>query len=608
MTAPIACPRCQTPLARFAVACFRCGFALEAGAQKTAFTAATSLDDGSSRLLDGRWLPLELFGTARSTTVWNARDVELDRRVHVKFLAPEVSADASAFFARELKKLARVDQPNVLTVLAMGEKDGQLYWVTPLVDGQSLSAKLEGGLPAEDALPIIAQVCEAVDAMHAEELFHRELASANARIDDFGHVVLLEPGIPRVVTAKNVTRMGWGLAEYAAPELYTGARPPDARTDVYALGCLLFEAITGKTPFASDDPQVMAVGHLNVAPPDITRLGREVPPALNAVLARALAKRAEDRFPTAIAFLRAAQAAVFPGLALAPAGLELNAPAAPEQPGVSLALAASKKAAEEKTEHRSAIKTIFSFGAKKGAAGDQTAVMGAPTIRQDGSTAELKTTRMFSGSELRRRYFPSWEKRLPALVLGAVVIGVCVLAAEYLREERNATTEVIPGPQPLQVSRDIPPAPAPAVELASSVTFSERASIGDVKLSELGELDEEGAAGASSAASPGGGRNSALRGLLRPAQIGEARFTATVKGKPEGAQLYVNNVYRGRTPLYLKLKTGIYKVKMTHAVLPPVVMELVVDTDKRGFEFEMELYPAIYEHLTAPAPTTVSSR
>jgi serine/threonine protein kinase len=250
--------------------------------------------------------------------VYRATQIGLGRTVALKLIAPEVAADEDfrERLQRESRLLASVDHPNVITVYEAGEADGQLFMSMRHVEGMDLRSLLaaQGPLAPERAARIVAQVGAGLDAAHANGLVHRDVKPANVLIEQVGsadRAYLSDFGLTKKANlASAITRSGhWvGTLDYAAPEQIEG-RPVDARTDVYALGCVLFEALTGRAPYVRDSDAAKLWAHLHEPPPSARALRPRLPAELDQVIARAMAKEPARRYPSTGALGRAAIAA-----------------------------------------------------------------------------------------------------------------------------------------------------------------------------------------------------------------------------------------------------------------------------------------------------------
>ena len=249
--------------------------------------------------------------------VYRATQLPLGRTVALKVVAPERAADPifHARFELETRLAAAIDHPNVIPVYEAGEQDGRLYLVMRWVEGGDLQRLIaeSGRLDPALAARIVAQVGAGLEAAHAAGLVHRDVKPANVLMagDEVGgHVYLTDFGL--TLDAASDTRLTQtgdllGTVEFMAPEQLE-ARPVDARTDVYALGCVLHATLTGLPPFSRGTYAATMLGHLNEPPPRPSETAG-VPDAFDAVVARALAKRPEDRYASARELVDAALAA-----------------------------------------------------------------------------------------------------------------------------------------------------------------------------------------------------------------------------------------------------------------------------------------------------------
>ncbi len=253
--------------------------------------------------------------------VYRATQLGLDRVVALKLVAPERAADANfrARFERESRVAAAIEHPNVIPVYGAGEEDGQLYLLMRWVPGTDLQALIRrsGRLGHVHAATIVAQVAAGLDAAHAVGLVHRDVKPANVLLegeDGSGHVYLSDFGLtldPSADTRVTGSDEWFGTVDFMAPEQFEGDSP-DARTDVYALGCVLNAALTGEPPFARGSVPGTILAHLHDPPPRPSDTAG-VPKAFDHVVARALAKRPSDRYRSAGELGRAALAAAGTG-------------------------------------------------------------------------------------------------------------------------------------------------------------------------------------------------------------------------------------------------------------------------------------------------------
>ncbi|MDQ3629962.1 MAG: serine/threonine protein kinase, partial [Actinomycetota bacterium] len=251
--------------------------------------------------------------------VYRATAQDLDRVVALKLVAPGLATDPSfrERFIRETKVAASLDHPNVIPVFAAGEEADRLYFSMRYVEGDDLRTLIRRDvrLAPERAAAIVAQVGSALDAAHASGIVHRDVKPANVLITHprppSDHAYLTDFGLTkRLHSAAADTRPGgWvGTLGYVAPEQIRGERV-DARADIYALGCVLFHALTGATPYARESDEATLWAHLNDPPPPIGPRAPGVPEDFEEVIGRALAKDPADRFASAGDLGRAALAA-----------------------------------------------------------------------------------------------------------------------------------------------------------------------------------------------------------------------------------------------------------------------------------------------------------
>ncbi len=251
-----------------------------------------------------------LLGRGGMSVVYLAEHVSLGRKVALKVLASPLAYDPSfrERFMRESQRAAGLDHPNVIPIYDAGEidggdADGLLYIAMRYVDGPDLRSLLrrDGRLGVGRTLYMLEQVASALDAAHDNQLIHRDVKPSNILIaEPSEHVYLTDFGVAKQTTAPDLTRTGIfvGTIEYAAPEQIEGLTL-DRRTDVYALGCVLYECLAGRPPFERDAEVAVMHAHLTSPPPRLTEVRPDLPKELDRVIARAMAKSRDERFATA---------------------------------------------------------------------------------------------------------------------------------------------------------------------------------------------------------------------------------------------------------------------------------------------------------------------
>jgi len=258
----------------------------------------------------------ELIGHGGMGVVYRAHDARLDRSVALKLVAPELAQDERfrERFLRESKLAASLEHPNVVPVHDAGEVDGQLYLAMRYVEGSDLRTLLraEAPLAPARAVAICTPVAEALDSAHARGLVHRDVKPSNVLLDASERAYLADFGLSRRLADEGTPFAdghSLGTPAYVAPEqIEQGA--VDGRADVYALGCVLFECLTGEPPFVRDSRLGLVWAHLEEEPPRATERNPQLPPAVDAVLAKALAKDAGERYATCSELVTAARDAL----------------------------------------------------------------------------------------------------------------------------------------------------------------------------------------------------------------------------------------------------------------------------------------------------------
>ena len=270
---------------------------------------------------DAYVLERELGGGGMSR-LFVATERSLNRQVVIKVLPPELASEVSAArFKKEIEVAAQMQHPHIVPILAAGSGDDLLWYVMPYVRGESLRHRLKqsGKLPVRDAVRILIEVADALAYAHRQGIVHRDIKPENILLEE-GHAVLADFGVARAIVAARAasgvdanltgTGMSVGTPTYMSPEQAAGESNVDARADIYALGLVGYEMLAGQHPFgASGSVQSMIVAHLTEPAPPVARLRADTPPAVNAAIARALAKRPDERFRTAEEFRDALDAA-----------------------------------------------------------------------------------------------------------------------------------------------------------------------------------------------------------------------------------------------------------------------------------------------------------
>ena len=252
-------------------------------------------------VLSGRYRLESKLGSGGMSTVYLARDGTLERWVAVKVMHREMSdqPDQIERFRREARAVAQLSHPNVVAVIDAGEDGGHPYIVFEYVDGETLKQRIErvGPLPVDEATAYAIEIGRGLLAAHSRRLVHRDVKPQNVLIDSEGRAKVTDFGIARSLEADGLTQTGrvLGTTDYVSPEQAMG-RGVDARTDIYSLGVLLYEMLTGEVPFTAETVVGVAMKHVNEPMPDVQKRRPEVSSALAAVVERATAKEPKKRY------------------------------------------------------------------------------------------------------------------------------------------------------------------------------------------------------------------------------------------------------------------------------------------------------------------------
>src|SRR5919108_3550005 len=258
-------------------------------------------------LLHGRYRLEEVIGEGGMAGVWRAYDRILERAVAVKILRPQYAADPVVVnhFRREARHAASVVHPNVASVFDYSVDDGTVYIVMQLIEGPDLDTVLRrhGRLPVGHGLRIGASVADALQAAHDQRLVHRDIKPGNILLDEKGEVKVVDFGIARALGESRTTNQGTLLASvrYCSPE-QVGGDPVGPASDIYSLGLVLHESLTGRPAFLGTTPAAVALARLRDIPPPPSKLASDLPDNLDPVVMRALAREPAERYSSAREF------------------------------------------------------------------------------------------------------------------------------------------------------------------------------------------------------------------------------------------------------------------------------------------------------------------
>ncbi len=254
-------------------------------------------------LIGGRFRLEEKVGSGGMSSVYRAFDPTLERHVAIKMMHRDISDDADQLerFRREARAVAQLNHPHVVTVIDAGEDDGNPYIVFEYVEGETLKDRIRrlGRLPVAEAVAYAVEIGRALECAHSHMLVHRDVKPQNVLIDPDGRAKVTDFGIARSLEAQGLTATGrvLGTTDYVSPEQALG-HEVTAQSDIYSLGIVLYEMLTGEAPFKADTQVAVAMQHVRDPLPDVQRRRPEISAALAAVVERATAKETANRYAT----------------------------------------------------------------------------------------------------------------------------------------------------------------------------------------------------------------------------------------------------------------------------------------------------------------------
>src|SRR5947199_4542549 len=254
--------------------------------------------------LNGRYRPEARIGAGGMSTVYRATDGTLERQVAIKLMNREVASDSDQLerFRREARAVAQLSHPHVVGVIDAGEDDGRPYIVFECVEGETLKERIrrQGRLPIPEAVAYAIEIVRALGAAHARHIVHRDVKPQNVLIDEEGSAKVTDFGIARTLEEDGLTADGrvLGTTDYVSPEQALG-QPVTGQSDLYSLGIVRYEMLTGEVPFRAETPVAVAMRHVREEVPDVQHLRPDVSAATAAVVDRAVDKDLGRRYPDA---------------------------------------------------------------------------------------------------------------------------------------------------------------------------------------------------------------------------------------------------------------------------------------------------------------------
>jgi len=304
---PIKCPKCQTDNPDTLKFCGECGTQLipteEVSAPTETLEAVREkLTTGST--FAGRYQIIEELGKGGMGKVYKVHDTEIKEKIALKLLKPEIAADKKTIerFQNELKFARKISHRNVCRMYDLNKEEGSYYITMEYVPGEDLKSTIIriGQLPIAKTISIAKQVCEGLEEAHRLDVVHRDLKPQNIMIDKEGNARIMDFGIARSVTGKGITGAGVmiGTPEYMSPEQVEG-KEVDQRSDIYSLGIILYEMVTGRVPFEGDTPLSIAVKHKTEIPKEPREFNSQISDDLSRVILRCIEKDKEKRYQSA---------------------------------------------------------------------------------------------------------------------------------------------------------------------------------------------------------------------------------------------------------------------------------------------------------------------
>jgi predicted Ser/Thr protein kinase len=344
-------------------------------------------------LISDRYELEELVGSGGMSSVYRAHDRMLERSVALKILHEQYTRDEGYVerFRREARSVAQLTHPNIVTVIDRGEQDGRQFIVFEYVDGLNLKELIdeEGPLPVGQAIELALQVARGLSFAHEQGLVHRDVKPQNVLIDADGRAKVTDFGIARSLDVDGMTITGtiMGTSNYIAPEQARG-QPVDEQTDVYSLGCVLYELLAGRPPYVGDNFVTVAMQHVNDPIPSIRDVRPDVPPRLDMAIERAMAKDHEQRYGSMADFAAELEACY--------ADADGNEGATMIAPRATMRAAAARAA---KPRRRRAVWPLALLGVALAALAG--ALIGLLVFRHHGSSAKTHSTPVTTPIHLR---------------------------------------------------------------------------------------------------------------------------------------------------------------------------------------------------------------
>jgi len=286
----------------------------------------------------GPYRIVEQLGSGGMATVYKGYQPSLDRYVALKVMHPMFKGNPQFFerFKREARIVAKLEHPNIIPIHDFNEHKGEPYLVMRYVEGDTLKPHMEGQpMPADEVLRVIRPVCSALNYAHSQGVLHRDIKPSNIMVTTDGSIFVTDFGLARMVEAGESTLsqdMMVGTPQYISPEQAQGVKELDGRTDIYSLGVVLYEMLTGRVPFSADTPFATVHDHIYTPLPPPSSVNPNISPAVERMLLKALAKDPGDRYPTAKDLLEAVESSLEAQVTQLPPVAKTPVPVSPPTP------------------------------------------------------------------------------------------------------------------------------------------------------------------------------------------------------------------------------------------------------------------------------------
>jgi serine/threonine protein kinase/Tfp pilus assembly protein PilF len=302
----IICPKCHHENPDDTLYCGRCTTPLKSSEDIdiTATIEAPKEELTTGSTFAARYQIIEEIGKGGMGRVYKVQDTKVNEKIALKLIKPEIAKDKKTIerFSNELRLARKIRHKNVCQMFDLGEERGTQFITMEYVSGEDLRSSIRrfGQLPIAKSIAIAGQICEGLSEAHRLDVVHRDLKSNNIMIDSEGNVRIMDFGIARSLEAKGITGAGVmiGTPEYMSPEQVEG-KDVDQRSDIYSLGVILYEMVTGRVPFEGDTPFTVGVKQKSEAPPNPKDINSQIPDDLNKVILRCLEKEKENRYQSA---------------------------------------------------------------------------------------------------------------------------------------------------------------------------------------------------------------------------------------------------------------------------------------------------------------------